>query len=193
MALDVKPGFGLELIEKQTISILFASLNAEIAVQASVWASTDQAFATNLSRPYFPIELEPVNSSNFYPGHTPSLIEAPINKYPNVSVMAYSAQPTGEQIDQVSSWNDKLYVELMVKSDTSEEECNSRVKRTASAVANVLLREPSLNGTILNLQNPPSIDIGEVFVRREDGQTGVKWFWQGARLEFMFTRYSTYS
>ena len=69
--------------------------------------------------PYVPVVIEPIANTNFYEGHRPSLIQAPIAKYPNVLRLgsARDAAPgVGSCSDHTDVCNNLLFIEVMCKS-----------------------------------------------------------------------------
>jgi hypothetical protein len=185
------PTFGLELVSRAAFEVLYASVNAEIAVQASTWAPSDVAFANARGVAYSPVVLEPIESENFFEGHHPSLLDGLAPQYPNLTVMANEAQPRTEAFDQTSSYDIELVVELMVKADT-EDLVSPRIRRTADAVNNVLSRDRTLKGVTFESTTPPRLMITDVMAGREErgDRRQRRWWWSGARLEYAFARYS---
>lgn len=195
-------GIGLERVSRAAYLALFASLNAEIAVQTSTWAPLDEEVGQIKGVVTAPIYLEQIDSGNFHQGHRPSLIEAPIEEYPNVSVMAYQGNPSDDQSDQFDNYIANLFVEIMVKAQApdiledrqayhrAEEEVNARAQRTAEAAHNVLARDRTLGGAVSDLETPPSVALTDVFTRRQERVRGPVFLWQGARIELEFEKQS---
>jgi hypothetical protein len=195
---------GLEEIATSAFSVLHGALNAELAQIEAAKVVADAQLDEMRGRVPVPVTLEPVERGNFHLGHIPSLIEddTPLDSYPNVSVMAYRAQPAAFSPlqDQATTYVDSLYVEVLVKAgpmDRSEpyrqaEICDKRIWRTAEAVVAVLLRNPTLGGTIAGLEDPTVI-ISEVFTRpQSDSNTEIDWFWQAGRVEFAISKFSPF-
>lgn len=201
----IDKGLGLERIQREAFLVLFKNLNEEIGLLESAWTTLDNELAVETGRDFDAITLERVEDFNFHMGHRPSLIEAPIQRYPNVSVMAYQVRPEGvNQIDQMSQSLDRLFVEVMVKSPqykTSTEEAtdgqveaerivNSRIQRMTDAVNNVLQSNRTLNGTVQEIIGIPSVIISDVFPRASNTSYGQPWLWQGSRLEYEISKLS---
>jgi len=184
LALDLSTSFGLEAIGKQALSFLQAELNAKLAVVQGEWDVLDAKLH------YMPIETEMIEPENFYHGHRPSLIDAPVSAYPNCSVMAYSASPVISDLDWEDRYTVKLFVELMCKSDDDEGEVNSRIARTADAAHRVLMDNTALGGLVDEIANNPTVELSDVFTRMEQTRSGTKFFWQGARLEYNINKYA---
>jgi hypothetical protein len=183
LELDLTLSIGLELIGKQALGILKEGLNDELASRQADWETLDGLMG------YKPITVERVAPDNFYYGHRPSLIDAPLEKYPNCAAMAYSAQPAaeGDLHDHEDVYDVSLFVELMCKSD-DEGVVNSRIARTADAAHAVLIADPTLKGLVVAIGNQPIVVLTDVFARPE--RDGARFVWQGARLEYKIKKYS---
>lgn len=179
------PTLGMERVAREALIILIETINDALPEQDDYWAPLDEELADLRGVDYAPITLEPVDLTNFYLGHQPSLIKAPVERYPNISVMADHAGTEGDNdYDQGEAYGLRVWVELMAKSVTGEEEVNARIQRMTDAVNICMVSNPTLRGTIHGYDGPPSADIGEVFTRKERTTYGAEWFWQGARLEY---------
>lgn len=198
-------GLGLERIQREAFLVLYKNLNQELAILESAWALLDAELAVETGRDFDTITLEAVEDFNFHIGHRPSMIEAPIQRYPNVSCMAYSSGVDGlDDIDQMASMRNRLFVECMVKSphyDTTTSEAsdgeieaervvNARIQRMTDAVNNVIQNHRTLNGTVSAIGRSPTVIISDVFPRQENTSYGPQWLWQGSRLEYDVSRVS---
>lgn len=188
----------LEGLQDQACRILIDGLNAEIARIDADREQADQDLYEVLGLvTELPMVCEPVVL--FHPGHRPSLIEAPASMYPNVSVMAYRAEPRTSLEDFGTWYGVTLSVEAMVKAigedvedrftrlnQQAEELVNRRVQRTSRAIRNVVLEDRSLGGFLLGygVGDTPSVMVGDVFVRRIQDGLGDRLLWQGTRLDF---------
>jgi len=184
LSLDLSSSLALEAVGKQALSFLQVELNDEIVAVQQEWAVLDAKLE------YQPIDVEMIMPENFYHGHRPSLIDAPVEAYPNCSVMAFSASPQISDWDHEDRYSLRLFVELMCKSDSDEGEVNSRIQRTADAAHRVLMRNPSLGGLVDEVANTPTLEVSDVFTRMEQTRSGHKFFWQGARLEYTIMKYA---
>lgn len=188
MAVDFSQSLGLENAARGVLLVLLSDLNDEIDAQEALWGVRDSELAAARTVVYHPVHLEHVRSENFYLGHIPPLIDAPADSYPNVACMGFRATPLDSPFDQdVSSWNNRIFVEAMVKSKHDQQECYARLMRTADAVAVVIQRDPTLGGTHHGLQSPAEVLISDVFRMRDEDNAGPKFWWQAARLEYEFT------
>lgn len=180
------PLVGLEQIQREAFIVLFEGLNGTIAEIESAMHESDEAIATLTEQPYAETLIERIANENFYEGHIPSLIKAPVDRYPNCAVMAVRATPGAgsDQLDQLTAYRDQIFVEIMAKSAMSEVEVNRRVRRTAEAVNVCMMRNQTLNGIVHGFDSAPIVNISDVFTRKERTSYGPHWYWQGARLEY---------
>jgi hypothetical protein len=178
---------GLEQAQRAAFLLLFDHLNSAITFVEGNWTTSDQTFASQIGISYVPLVIERIQNANFYEGHRPSLITAPIEKYPNVCVWGVRSTPSEESIasDNVDIWNNLLFVEIMCKSVADENEVNKRTIRTAEAIHLVMISNPTLSGVVTGLNGDMNINMSDVFLRRENTSYGNTWFWQGARLEYV--------
>lgn len=182
------PLIGLEQIERAAFTLLVEKLNDALAEMESFMAQSDEDVATLLGRPHTATVLEPIELDNFHEGHRPSLIDAPVDAYPNISVMAVRAVPSPDDaaFDQLSSYRDVLFIEMMARANPDEGEVvvNRRIKRMAEAVNGVLMGDQSLKGVVTGFESAPTLNISDVFTRKERTSYGQHWYWQGGRLEY---------
>jgi len=193
--MELTTRLGTEIIQRQAIVVLFNYLNTTISSMNSTWSSEDDDFWSSLNRGNQDWFIEPINDANFYAGTIPSLINAPITKYPNVCAICYIANPPLSSDDDGEFYNNLLAIEVMVKSLISEEEVNSRIQKTLDAIHLTFmnsLENRTLNNTVPKL-NAPRQTIGDVFLRRENTNIGEKWFWQGGSLEYVVNKFVDFS
>ena len=193
MALDLTASFGTERLARQIAIHLHASLNAELALVQTQWDALDDDFIDRTGQARRTVTLEPVERRNIYLGHTPSLIEAPVDRYPNVSVMAYEAGHDEElQTDHYAAYTINVFAEVMCKSEFDEQEVNARIQRTTDAVNRIVMADRTLGGLVTALHADPIVEFGDVILRKEDKGHGTSFMWQGARLEWAFRKVSSF-
>ncbi len=193
--MELTTRLGTELIQRQALIVLFDYLNDKIAVMNEEWSVEDDVFWAALNRGNEEWFVETIEDSNFYAGTIPSLINSPIEKYPNVCTICYISNPPNSTDDVGELYSDVLAIEVMVKSINSEEEVNSRIQKTLDAVNLVFmdsLENRTLNNTIPML-NAPRMTIGDVFVRREKTNVGDRWYWQGGSLEYIVNKFMDFN
>lgn len=181
-----EPLTGLENVQRGVFLALFDDINPAIDKMQSWYDASDQEFATRTGRPYVLTTIEHIDPANFHEGHKPSLANSAITGFPNISVMALRSNPSNEDaaLDQTSSYSNTVFVEILIKSENSEEETNRRIHRTVEAANFCMSNNPTLGGIASGLESVPRTDISEVFVKAERTSYGPEWFWQGARIEY---------
>ena len=180
-----------EAIQRQAIIVLFTHLNNMIDAMNATWSIEDDEFWASMNRGNQDWFVENIADENFYAGTIPSLINAPIDHYPNVCAICYIANPPGSTDDIGEFYQDLLAIEVMVKSIISEQEVNSRIQKTLDAIHMTFMNNldnRTLNNTILPL-NAPRQTVGDVFVRREQTNHGDRWYWQGGSLEYAVNKF----
>jgi len=185
----VGEGVGLEELSRAVFLELYRGLNDQIAEEQARWQQADQDLATELGRPFEPITIEPIAPRNWHLGIRETLVEAPVDWYPNVAVMAYEASDAGEdmQFDQVDWYRDAVFIEIMTKGE-DEILVNRRTQRTADAAVKVLRRNRTLDGMCAPIPTRPRVVIGDIFPRRAEAGAGTTWWWQGARIDYQIDK-----
>jgi hypothetical protein len=178
---------GLEGIQRAALVLLFRNLNDAIKEFAASKVEEDQVLADFLGRPYVPVEVEEIAAENFHEGHRPSLIRASVEAYPNCAVWAVRSLPHPESAgsDHTDINNVTLYVEIMCKALDDEGTVNKRIQRTVEAVNAVMAGDPTLGGLVSGFSANTTANVSDVFTRKERTTYGDRWFWQGARLEYV--------
>jgi hypothetical protein len=200
MTLDLSLRSGLEVVQTEALVVLYEQLNDALTDMEIHCAHADGLLADRLGVDVPTLTLEPIDQTprldspfgNFYIGHRPSLIDAPIEHYPNVCVIADRFDPIGG-FDQGTDVLDRLRIEIMVKSLDGEESVNKRIVRTADAVLAVIQANTTLNGTVAGLEDQQRGFIGAVFPRESQTSYGSRWYWQGARLDFTVRKTGAHS
>lgn len=179
---------GLELAQRAALLQLFDHLDDAISAVEQKWAESDETLADHMGLPYVPVEIERIEAQNFYEGHRPSLILAPIENYPNVSVWGVRSTPHAESdaSDHTNIFSNLIFVEVMCKAlDGEEGLVNKRVVRTSEAIHAVMRDDPTLGAVMTGFEGDVSLNLSDVFTRREQTSYGDLWYWQGARLEYV--------
>lgn len=192
---------GIEDLQLAVLTILVNQLNGVIDDENARGATTDAAYQSLTGWGLGTVVAEHVAIDNFHPGHRPSMIDAPIDQYPSVAVMAYTTQqsPTNIGMDHQRDVSILLSIECLVKSDPEElddynvsdgeEIVERRIKRTAEAIHTVMAANRPLTGYVYDPNLEPTVTFGEVFARndRNDG-ANYRFYWQGVRFQFTFIK-----
>lgn len=186
MTMVSSPTTGMERIAREALIVLIDTLNIELEHQETLWVPSDEELSAKRGIDYEPISIEPVAPENFYPGHKPSLVNAAIDRYPNVAVDSDQVGASGsDSIDQASTYGVSLFVEFMAKSEKSEEEVSARAHRMLDAINICIMSNRDLRGSIQELDGSPTGILSDVFVRKEKTSHGPMWFWRGGRIEYV--------
>jgi len=196
-------GTGLERVQVAAWRLLTLNLNDEIDLLEAAWADIDEDTAEIAGvdpLDHEPITVEHIATADFFRGHRPSVLAAPMDRFPAVAVLCSQSRwnPLLDS-DQGESQNISMAIELVVRSAEiagetyeatvkAEDEVNSRCLRTVDAIRNVISRSPSLGGTVAPIGTEPTVRILNVAQRRERQTTGALWLIQGARLEYTVER-----
>lgn len=192
--MDLTISIANKKLQQEALIILFDNLNNKIQELEPDWINEDESFFYRMGLPSPNYTFEPIAVENFHSGVLAPLIDRPITEFPNVCVVAYDANPKRTNDDWADEYLIQLAVEIMVKSETSEDEVNVRINNTLDAAHRVFFdndENRSLNGMVSLLQ-PPRLTIGDVFVRREGLGTGKEWYWQGGRLIYNIDKFTRF-
>jgi hypothetical protein len=180
---------GLAELVRAGYIVLLEEMNQAITEENAYWVPLDEQIAELSGQPYVPTVIENVEFENFYRGHNPSLIEAPLERYPNVAVDADRASSSGnDDIDQGSMQGLSLYIEFMVKSEKDEGEVSDRAMRMLDAINAVMMSNRTLGGVVNEISDTPTSQLSDVFVRSGDTSYGENWFWRGGRIEYEISK-----
>ncbi len=188
---------GLESLAIAASTLILENLDDELDAQQIAWEQVDKDFAAARGVAYERVKLEKILPENIHKGHKPSLIEAPVERYPNVSCMAYQGGTSSDHLDQLDNYEILLFVEIMCKAmeeeaSDPEELLNSRTTRTLDAIVNIFAKNPTLGGLVKPVAEEPDASIMNLFKRSEHTSSGAPFLWQGARLDYAFEKISDF-
>lgn len=205
MAMDFSNRVGLESLQLAIYKTIHANINNYIEIEETHGATLDAEIASASGRDPVGVTLERFDARYIHYGHRPSMIEAPIEEYPSMSVMAYMASPsaTNMNADYGHSFTVKCAIEMIVKSGPyppddragiGEDIVGRRLKRTTEAVHRLMDDNSSVGGLFMPPEMAPVITLGEIFEREEDGVAvlGSRWYWQGCRMEYTYLKQTVF-
>lgn len=177
-------------IEEVALSLmeqLQAQLPDAIAEVNAAGASRDARWA-NLASLDFPLTAavaltEPVM---WLPGHIPSILDRPIEQFPNIVVMCYDhrAQPDPAS-DHTEPSVYTAYAEVFCAM-ADETVSNRTAWRYAEALHAAMVSDETLGGLVVPISQTPAVMVSNAAGRRASPQTDdVVWI-QGARVEYEF-------
>lgn len=198
---QLENGLGTEEITRACRMVMLDQLNDEIQVQAERWKAADlAAYEMGLDPGVGQIDIPEIPVGNFYAGPVRSIIDAPLENFPNISMMAFATVPSGSQFDQFDSSDVTMFIETLVTSGpvaeglevAHETIVHRRIQRMTAAVAVVVARNQTLLGTAHNLRTPPRGGIGNSsWLKRQDRGAGDRYVLHGSRLQYTLQRHHT--
>lgn len=199
----LEEGIGFEPLERACLMVMLGQLNDEIDVQSERWKPADLALQqVGAGSGVGQVDIPHIEPGNFHEGPHRSLIEAPIECFPNISMAAYATVPALTQFDQFDSSTTTLFIETMAIAGPVAEGTETmfetivhrRIQRMTEAVSIVMLRNKTLLGTAHEMTTPPRGGIGnQSWLRPKNKGAGEKYIWHGSRLQYTLTRHHTTS
>lgn len=194
---------GTERISYEVLTLMINNINTALATEDAKWLTLDQSLSTLLGINFVQCVSNQIQKPNFFLGHRPSLIEAPVENYPNLAVMADVAIPSSDIGDHWEGFNVRLFIEGMVIDGpytdltegyvrTGEDLCNKKAQRMMEAIHNIMITNRTLNGIIEEINETPRVFLSNCFVRSEDTSSGSEFYWQMLRLEYNIRKVATY-
>lgn len=204
LAVDIGDnGLFLELAAKIQIQ---RYLEEECVRQETFWQHRIQALAQLVQQTQLPIpRVTRVDVGNIFTGARPSLLQASIDFWPNITVRCGDLRPDREQPDGYDTFACDFYIEVMcfagpVSPDQihfqegidAEGEVNLQTHLLSCAVQMCVRRDPSLAGAILPIQNPPSIrpSFPTAVQGTDQERAGDSYLYQGRQHHYVITRNS---
>lgn len=206
MSLLLDNRIGAEDLQLAIYSQLFQRINDYVAAEETRGQTVVDAALTALNgRVQVPVTLELFDSGSIHFGHRPSMIEAPVERYPSMSVMTYNATPAASNAtaDYGHSLGLRTAIEAIVKSDgygiddeagIGEDIVNRRIKRTGEAIHKLMQDYQAPGGLFFPPETPPTIIWGDIFARDsgEDENNQRRYYWQGVRMEYIYLKQTVF-
>lgn len=197
----IEARIGFEAVARSALKVLLTHLNDEIRTESEAWSAADLEWQVLRTGGIGQIDLEIVEPINFHEGPHRSLLMAPPEAFPNVSVSAATIVPDTEQFDQFDVSSMRLYIETMVKAgpvaDGSEIDFETivhrRAQRTTEAVNRVVMRHFSALSPGQPQGLPPRGGLTpQAWVKKKEKGSGPRYLWQGSRLEYTLQRHAKF-
>lgn len=168
----------MEALQENLPSTLSA-VNSDAAGRDARWAalSTDVALAPSVSI------AEPVL---WLPGHNPSILDRPLEDFPNIVVMAYDHRSAGDDAsDHTEPSVYTAYAEVFCA--VADETVSNRMAwRYAEALHAAMVMDETLGGLVIPIDATPAVMVSNAAGRRVSPTVDdVVWI-QGARVEYGF-------
>lgn len=193
---------GWEPIARATRLILARDLNDEIDSHSEKWSAADlQLQQMGFDPGVGQVDVDHVPDDHLHEGPHESFLSAPIEMFPNISVMAYLNRPSARQGYASMPTND-ITLEVVTicaagpipdgLETAFETIVHRKIQRTSEAVIAVIQNDKTLLGTVLPQELPPSGGIGkQSWIRPRNGETGPMDIFHGSRLQYTLQRLTT--
>lgn len=183
---------------------IMANIDSALDAAESDGLDIDSRLAVARGADPAPVSLERFEARNIHYGHRPSMILAPVDRYPSMSINVFMGSPATENsgADYGHSNLLRCAIEVIVKSDPLPPDpvqvdfdydgqllVGKRIKRTAEAIHAIQSANQGLGGYFLQPSAAPSVTYGDIFAR-DDESTGERYFWQGVRIEYQYIKQS---
>jgi hypothetical protein len=159
------------------------------------WDQRDKEYYEITGFEFNRILIPQVEKNNFFTGIKPSLMEASLDRWPNITTTCHDFKPASFQPDQFDVVEATLFIDILCKSEPIkqenlhdeegiklEEELDSKLQRLSDAVHMSIKKNASLGGVLTGeISNPPVAKTSEPFVRNEPSPVCIL---QGRLLEY---------
>lgn len=194
----IEPGIGSEQIVRAAIAQIQSNLEQATAQVQEVWDARDQDFAEQFDRPYRQTIIPQVTLKNYYTGQKPSLVEAPLDRWPSITVYCGNHSPAPAQPDEFGVTSIPLFIEVLCETgpiaeadlhDTEGIEAEDKVfriaERLASAVHISVTSDPTLGGVLTGpIQGPPTVISAPPYARKASKGAGDNHIFTGRQLQY---------
>lgn len=191
--------YGFEVVRRAAQIVLIGELDAEITYQQERWRAADQELeAAGIDVGVLAQGIEYVAKENIIGGTHKSLINSPMNFFPNVSVNAFAIRPGpgDEQFDHGEVVEVTLLVEVTVKAGPvkrGEERLHlalvhRRIERTSEAVLRTIADSGNLLGAVDSITHPRGGISASSWSRDEGEGRGATYMLHGSRFTYALTR-----
>ena len=148
------------------------------------WVPKDAAYYALLGQPVPPTPLDP--PAYWAVGHHPSILDRPLDEFPNVTIHAYDHRSAGDLgADQWDPLTCRAWVEIFV-SHTDVATVNRMAYRYAQALNRCLVQNSTLGGLVETFDFSPDVQISNVADRYASEDNDQIVFLQGAQLDYGF-------
>lgn len=180
-------------------------LENECDRQEEFWSHRVVELADALNIDMVPPVIMRVDPDNVYTGARPSLLLAPVEFWPSVTIRCGELRPARLESDQIDEFNCDLFFEIMcyagpVKPEQTrlkpgieaEGAVDVQVHLLSNAVQMCVSRDPTFGGVCASIQAAPTIRPSFPTVTRGNNQEriGDSYFYQGRQIRYVVTRRS---
>ena len=198
---ELTQDIGPEIVNRAARLTLLSDLNTELTRASGRWDQSDLAIqSVGMDVGIGVTELEPFLPANICEGPHRSILSAPPESFPFVTVGAHVAVPTGgPRIDQLNTYDITLMIECYVKTGPvleatdlhHETVVHRRILRTIEAINIAIRQTKNLHGTVLPFEGGARLVIHDQSeVSGSETTSGERYLQQGARLQYTLQRNS---
>ncbi len=193
-------GYECELIQRAAKAQIITYLPEITERQQNLWDLRDKEFVEKIGGSYKKLNIPKVEKENIRSGiEVMSLIEAPLERWPSILIYARNSSAYQYQEDQFDTVNISLYIEVLCNEGPIKTEeihnkeglegmqlLDSKIQRLSDAIYLCVKKDPSLSGTIGEIEKPPKVTTSLPWARKEEGKTniGESFIFQGKQFDF---------
>lgn len=189
-------GIEFEQIQRVTLAQIKKFLPEVTKKLQEKWDKKDADFAANANIPFKTVQIPQVE--NFFTGIKPSLLEAPIEMWPSITVYCHNAKASPFQPDQYDENLIPLFIDVLcthgpIQQDVvhkkdgilAEQALDSQLQRLSDAVQICIKKDPTLGATITGpIEKPPTIITSLPWAKTEASSGSNVYIYQGKLHEY---------
>jgi hypothetical protein len=200
-------GFESELIQRAAKAQIIQYLPLISEELEDIWSNRDKEFCEQFGLAYRKLQIPKVKVENIRAGlEVISLIKAPLEVWPTILIYSRNGLPYQIQEDQFDTSSYSLCIEILCYEGpvVNEEEVHGKeglevmesldkqVHRLSDAVYLCIQKDPTLSGSIGQIEKPPKVNCSLPWARKQEGQTdtGQTYIFQGNQFNFTVQKFS---
>jgi hypothetical protein len=193
-------GFECELIQRAAKAQIIKFLPDIQENIQEIWDRRDQEFCEKFNLSYKKLKVPRVSTENIYSGiENISLIEAPLERWPNILIYARNGNSYQYQEDQFDTSSITLCIEVLcsegpIKAEElhnkegleAMESLDSKLHRLSDSIYMCIQKDKTLSGSIGQFEKPPKVTTSLPWSRKEstDATGEIYFIFQGKQFEF---------
>jgi exopolysaccharide biosynthesis predicted pyruvyltransferase EpsI len=193
-------GFECELIQRAAKAQIITFLPDIQETLQEIWNNRDKEFCEKLGLSYKKLNIPTVPKENIYAGiEDISLIEAPLERWPNILIYARNGSSYQFQEDQFDTTSINLCIDIMCSEGPIKYEeihnkegleamelLDSKLQRLSDSVYMCIQKDKTLSGSVGQFEKPPKVVTSLPWPRKEpSNSTGeIAYIFQGKQFEF---------
>jgi len=195
--LGLGEGLELEQVQRSAKAQIMKYLPEITKQLQSVWDERDEEYCELINVAYSKVKIPNVDKQNFYTGIKPSLLLAPVQMWPSITVWCHDSKASMFQADQYDTNDAKLGIEVLCNAGPInkeklhlkegillEQQLDSQIQRLTDAVLMCIKKDPALGGVIHGAIEKPANVTTSLPWSRQDEQTSNWYIFQGKLCEY---------